>query len=170
MRKYTILRLEIRKLDLNDIVLIAIFFALDIGRLCFNIFSQSVIHKFIYDVGFVFIMMFFMATSIAYCFSSFYFSLCWFLLSIIYSIEGGRALSYFCLLLYLVCHLTRYLFIRRYKIEFVPPESMKGRFYSVYNEREGRSSDERDNNYMQIIIWGAILLLPLCLWLSGKKV
>ena len=170
MRKYTILHLEIRKLDLNDIVSLAIFFAIDIGRLCLNIFSQAEKYKFFYDVGFAFLMIFIMVSAFAACFSSLYFSICWFLLSVLYIVEGDRALSWVCLLLFLLCHIVRFLFMRRYNIEFVPSEPMKGRFTSVYSELEGRASDDRDNTYMKIIIWGAILILCSCLWLSGKKV
>jgi hypothetical protein len=170
MRKYTIFHLEIRKLDLNDIVSLAIFFAIDVGRLCLNIFSQAEKYKFFYDMGFAFIMIFIMVSSFAACFSSLYFSIYWFLLSVLYVVEGDRALSYFCLLLFILCHIVRLLFIRRYKMEFVPPEPLKGRFRSVYSELEGRSSDKRDNTYMSIIIWGAIFIFLSCLMLSGKKV
>lgn len=111
-----------------------------------------------------------MVSSFAAYFSSLYFSICWFLLSVIYAIEGGRALSYVCLFLFLLCQIVRLLFIRRYNMEFIPPEAMKGRFISVYDEREGRASNEKDNAYMKIIIWGAAVILSLCLMLSGKKV
>ena len=141
MRKYTILHLEIRRLDLNDIVSLAIFFAIDIGRLCLNIFSQVEKYKVFYDVGFALLMIFIMVSSFAACFSSLYFSICWFLLSVLYIVEGDRALSYVSLLLFLLCHIVRLLFILRCNTEFVPPEAMKGRFISVYSELEGRASD-----------------------------
>ena len=51
-----------------------------------------------------------------------------------------------------------------------PPKPLKGRFLSVYNQLEGRASNDKDNNYMEIIILGAIIILFLCLMLSGKKV
>lgn len=164
------MHLEIRKLDLNDIISVAIFFAIDIGRLCLNIFSQAEKYKFFYDVGFAFLIIFIVVSSFAACFSSLYFSICWFLLSVLYIVEGDRALSYVCLLLFLLCQIVRLLFIRRYNMEFVPPEAMKGRFTSVYSKLEGRASDDRDNNYMKIIIWGAAMILFSCLMLSGKKV
>ncbi|MCQ6961432.1 hypothetical protein NPE20_25890 [Mucilaginibacter sp. JC4] len=170
MRKYTIFHLEIRKLNLEEIISLAIFFAIDIGRLCLNIFSQPEKYKFFYDFGLAFLMMFVVVSSFAAYFTSFYFSITWFLLSVLYIVEGDRALSYLCLLLFLLFHCVRLLFIRRYKIEFVPPEPLKGRFRSVYSELEGRSSDKRDNTYMSIIIWGATFIFLSCLMLSGKKV
>ena len=164
------MRLEVRKLDLNDIVSLSIFFALDIGRLCLNIFSQAEKYKFFYDVGFAFLMIFIMVSSFAARFSSLYFSTCWFLLSVLYVVEGDRALSYVSLLLFLLYHIVRLLFMLRYKMEFVPPEATKGRFISVYSELEDRSSDNRDNTYMKMIIWGATFILCSCIMLSGKKV
>ena len=164
------MHLEIRKLDLNDIVSLAIFFSLDIGRLCLNFFSEQGKYKFIYDAGFAFLMIFIIVSPFAACFSSLYFSICWFVLSVLYGVEGARALSYVCMLLFLLCHIVRLLFIRRYNIEFVPPEPMKGRMISVYSELEGRASDDRDNTYMKIIIWGAAFILFSCLMLSGKRI
>ena len=170
MRKYTILHLEIRKLDLNEIITLIIFFAIDLGRLCLNIFYQPEKYKFFYDLIFAFLLMWAVISPFARRFSSFYFSICWLLLSVFYILEGDRALSFVSLLLFLLCHLVRLLFRKRYGIEFVPPDPMKGRFISVYSETEGRASSEEDNSYMKIIIWVGTIILVSCLWLSGKRV
>lgn len=170
MRKYTIFHLEVIKLNSNEIIPLAIFFAIDIGRLCLNIFAQPEKYKFFYDLGFAFVLMWIVISPFASFFSRFYFSICWLLLSILYIVEGDRALSFVSLLLFLLCHIVRLLFRKRYGMEFIPPDPMKGGFISQYSEREGRDSGEEDNSYMKIIIWGGVLIFASCLWLSGKRV
>lgn len=169
MKKFTISKLEILKLNTIDILILSLFFTIDIGRFCLNYYSYTEMYKFFCDLGFAGLLMVVFIGSFLIRFRNLVFSLIWLFLSIIYIIEGDRALMLTPLLFLLLYHGVRYAFIRRYNREFIPPELGKGWAMNSVNESDGKVGGKEDTIYLRIIAWVGLLLILTCLVISGRR-
>lgn len=169
VRKFTIVNLEIRKLDWIDYLILIILLIVEAGRHYLDYSSNIEMHIFLYDLGFAFLIYFFTISPVSYRFTSFYFSAAWLLLTIVYIFPGNRMLSYVALLLFLLFHFIRFFFRRKYKREFIPPSLGRGNYIEIYNKIEGLSSRKEDAKYLRIIAYIGVLILLLCVWFSGKS-
>lgn len=169
MKKFTIGKLEVRKLDSIDILSLSFFLTIDIGRFYLNYNSYTEMYKFFYDLGFAGLLMVVFTGSFLIRFRNLVFSLIWLLLSIIYIIEGDRALMLTPFLFLLLYHGVRYVFIRKYNREFIPPELGKGWAINSVDESDGKVGGKEDTVYLRIIAWAGLLLILTCLVISGRR-
>ena len=169
MKKFTVGKFEILKLNSIDIFILSFFLAIDLGRFYLNYYSYVEMYKFFYDLGFAGLLLVFFAGSFLIRFRNLIFSLIWLFLSVIYIIEGDRALEFIPLLFLLLYHSARYAFVRRYNREFIPPELGKGWSINSIDVLDGKVGGKEDTLYLRIIAWVGLLIVLTCLVISGKR-
>ena len=167
-QKFTI-GLEIRKLDLIDIISLSVFAVIDIGRVYLNYFLYPEMYKVFYDLILGFLLLAVLISPFLIRFKSVYFSGIWLILSTIYIIVGQRALSFVALLIFLLYHIIRLAFLKKYNREFIPPSLGRGWHIDQYSPLEGRSSGEEDVRFLRLFGYCSTIILILSIFFSAKK-
>jgi hypothetical protein len=170
MRKYVIGHLVIRSLDLTDIISLSIFLAIDIGMGWLVYFSYPEEYKFFYNSAVEILTLGLIISPFSMRFTSVSFSVGWLILSLIYIVEKNISLSYVPLLMFLLYHIARFAFWKKYDRELIPPELGKGSSMSTYSARERRWGGKEDEKYLKIMVWVGAFILATCLLLAGKRV
>ncbi|RKR84861.1 hypothetical protein BDD43_5114 [Mucilaginibacter gracilis] len=149
---------------LNDKIYLAIFGGLIIARGCLRVFDASNEIKADFDICISMLGLLLFTQKFLMKFTNLWFSICWFLLTIVFGLIGGETLSFYNLFLFFLYHIIRFLFITVYKKEFVPPVTYRSSYEIVSDEWAGRSTEDEDIKYKRILLIAAIVVL----WLSAK--
>ena len=159
-RKYTVGGLEIRPLSVTDVLwTIPLAFAVGLYRIfviycpC-NVFTTGMVIAV--AVGFQTI-----SSPFGIRFRSVYFSLIWVCIALFF-IDIKNPLSYYILVTFMLYHVLRLVFYRRYSREFIPYQVVKGDMWPHHSRIEGRSSTIQDKRFTLIlVITGFALFLLL---------
>jgi len=169
MRQNAFGHLKARKLEAFEICVLVIFAIIDACKVALNFRHQSGEWYFYLDVILAFSSLWLILSSDAYRFTNLRFSLLFFFLGMLYVALKFEPLSCVNILLFLYYHVLRLFFRKLYNKEFVPPEPNKSGFLAVYNSLENRKSNEDDNKYMRIMIWGGMGIFLICILLLSVK-
>ena len=159
-RRFTILHLEIRKFDFFDWISLSLFavsVSIDLilisetkSKFISSLFISGIIANFI------------LATPFGIRFRNFYFSIIWFILSLIFLLNS-TSFSKLPLLLFILYHILRLFFWKAYKKEFIPYSAGRGKLYRYVSKIEGRGGYKEDRMYMIIMILLGFVLFMYCL-------
>ena len=158
MRKFTILHLEIRRLSVQDILLLAAYLLLVITTL---IKDQAYLPLQAWGIPLIVFLNYILIcnTLFGLRFRSIYFSSIWGILSVII-ISTNSAITLIPIFLFLFYHFIRLAFWKRHDREFIPLEVLKfGEMKIRYSNIENRGGDKTDERYMTILYWGGVTLL-----------
>lgn len=161
-RKFTILNLEIRKLDKFDFIILILFgFAIFL-----NILISKNYQEYLFESNLIisFIVINFMISTSSFLvrFRNIYFSLIWIVLSLIF-LFTGNSIAKAPFLLFLLFHFLRFIFLQKYGREFIPYTSTKFKLYRYVSKIEGRGGYKEDRKFTKILIVLGILVILFCI-------
>ena len=169
MRKFTIAQLEVRSLNRVDILWLSIYTILISLTLYLkapnnkNYFAAELI-TVSFCTGMIILSPFGLRLR------SVYFSSIWFLLSLLFTFNN-LSIVWIPILDFLVYHVIRIIFWKKYDREFIPFTVGRGALYRYVSKIENRGGSIKDKNYMKLLIVLGVILNFICLLgLIGVKV
>lgn len=179
-RKFTLLRLEHRKLSLSDIIIL-VAYAVAIST-HFVVIAHFPEKRFIglftisYVIGF-----FTITTPFGLRFRGLYFFMIWLALCLIF-LFAKTSLSLLPLCSFILYKIIRLLFWKRHSKEFIPSQLVRAplefskkalqmTFIRVVSKVEGRGGYQEDKLYMKWLVWIGFCLFMACLFgIVDKKI
>jgi hypothetical protein len=149
-RKFTIAKLEVRKFNSWDIVILLTFSLIVIINLFLTEhYPQKAF--FLTCVGSFLTAYLIFTTPFGLRLRNINFSVIWLLLSLLFLYEN-YAIAQIPLLGFLIYHFFRLVFWKKYNKEFIPYESGRGRLFRYVSKVEGRGGYKEDRAFMKLLI------------------
>lgn len=168
-RKFIFGELEIRKFIISDYLYLTVYITGITLHLFFKYYLLE--NKFTITL----IMSFFVglqtiSSPFGLRFRNIYFSLIWLLLSLILLFDN-YFISLIPLSTFILYHIIRILFWKKYKREFIPYQTGKGSMYRFKSTFEGKSGNLEDKKYTKILLGSGTLVIFLCfIQMIGLKI
>lgn len=162
--------LRTRKLTLWDNITLTAFFLVDIvcALITHTSIEDSNKTKALICIAVPFVAFYLInSTSFSNRFTNFTLSVSWIILSISFIIFGQHTMMWFnCvpLLEFMLYQILRFLFWRKYSLEFIPADIYRNKVEDHHNEVEQRANNENDKRYMKYLLWIGMLILMGCMF------
>jgi len=161
-RKFIIGGLELRPLSSTDRIILTIYATL----ILFQILTEYLLpqYKFpgLFLISFT-IGLLTVSTPFGLRFRSVYFSSIWFIVSIIF-LTRGTSLSLIPINTFILYHILRFIFWKKYNKEFIPYDAVRGGYLRYVSKIEGRGGYKEDRQFMHLLLWTGIILVMISIF------
>ncbi len=162
VRKFTIGGLELRPLSSTDRIILTVYAT----AIMFQILTEYLLpqYKFhglfliSFTIGFLTV-----STPFGLRFRGVYFSSIWFIVSIIF-LTRGTSLSLIPINTFILYHILRFIFWKKYKKEFIPYDAVRGGYLRYVSKIEGRGGYKEDRQFMHLLLWTGIIIIMISIF------
>jgi len=158
-----IFKLQTQKLSNSDWLWMLLLLIVDLSKLCLVLFFLGSKNGFLFDLAVSTASFLLVTSSFTVRLINLKFSVFFLVTGAAYGLEGGTALSYMPLLVFLLFHFIRLIFIKKYNREFFPPVIYRG-YFLVTNVDEGIDSIQREDiGYAKVILYVGLIIWFVCI-------
>ncbi|WP_400262949.1 hypothetical protein ACFX5U_07700 [Sphingobacterium sp. SG20118] len=149
-RKFTIAKLELRKFDTWDIVILSIFTLAVVSYLVLDEYHSEKRFQITYFSSFAAAFLIF-TTAFGLRFRNIKFSVIWLILSLMFLYEN-YPIAQIPLLGFVSYHIVRLIFWKMYKKEFIPYELGRGGLFRYISKIEKKGGNKTDRLFTKILL------------------
>lgn len=168
-RKFTIAKLELRKFDTWDIVILSIFALAVISYLVLDEYHSQQKFQITYFSSYAAAFLIF-TTAFGIRFRNIKFSVIWLILSLMF-LYGNYPVAQIPLLGFVSYHIIRIIFWKIYKKEFIPYQLSRGGLFRYISKIEKKGGNKMDRFFTKILMAiGYVIFIYGTFSLVGTKV
>ncbi|MBL7873829.1 MAG: hypothetical protein JNM78_19590 [Cyclobacteriaceae bacterium] len=167
-RKFTIGGLELRPLSSTDRIILVVYAT----AMLFQIMIEFQLPQFrihgLFLIGFAIGLMT-VSTPLGLRFRGVYFSTIWLIVSIIF-LTRGTSLSLIPINTFILYHILRFVFWKKYGKEFIPYDAVRGGYLRFVSKIEGRGGYKEDRQFMHLLLWTGVIIVMISIFgMNGLK-